>query len=108
MTKAYSVRVASVEDISPKAVRLTAFDGSSDIFPKSAIFGEDLEVTRYAALWVAAWILPKKELQFSTKKVAFFGGRGQMRRFVVQAEEHKPERVAPAGNNEIDELRISR
>lgn len=63
-----SVRIKSMKEISSKAVLLTAFDGSEDIFPKSVIFGYDHEVEKCEALWIAAWILPKKKLQYSPKK----------------------------------------
>lgn len=63
-----SVRIKSMKEISSKAVLLTAFDGSEDIFPKSVIFGYDSDVEKCEALWIAAWILPKKKLQYSPKK----------------------------------------
>ena len=68
MDRYISVRVKSVKEISPKAVLLTAFDGSEDIFPKSVIYGYDNEVEKSDALWIAAWILPKKNLQYSPRK----------------------------------------
>lgn len=68
----YSVRYASLREVSPKAVLITGFDGSSDIIPKSQIFGPDESVEKCDAVWIAAWILEKKNLQYSTKKKNWF------------------------------------
>lgn len=69
--KCYSVRLESLTSISDKAYKAVAFDGSSAIIPKSMVFGEDHEVEKSDAYWIAAFILEKQEcsLQFSYKKV---------------------------------------
>ena len=71
-TKCYSVRLQSLVSISDQAYKATAFDGSSDIIPKSQVYGPDYEVSKSAAYWIAAWILEKKNIQYSTKKVMWF------------------------------------
>lgn len=108
-TKVYSVRISEMREISPKAVKITAFDGSSDIFPKSAVLGWDDEVGKCEAVWIAAWILPKKGLQYSDKKVRFMDDCGRLwrERPVLEKEYHAAPAVNPVDNNEIDELRIS-
>lgn len=103
MDRYISVRVKSVKEISPKAVLLTAFDGSEDIFPKSVIYGYDNEVEKSDALWIAAWILPKKNLQYSPKKMRFFGG-GES----VEVTRHRAERKKPVTSNEIANLERSK
>lgn len=71
-TMCYSVRLESLTEISPKAYRAVAFDGSEAIIPKSQVYGQDYEVQKCLAVWISAWILEKKELQFSDKKVRWF------------------------------------
>jgi len=71
-TMCYSVRLESLTEISPKAYKAVAFDGSEAIIPKSQVYGQDYEVQKCLAVWISAWILEKKELQFSDKKVRWF------------------------------------
>lgn len=73
-TKCYSVRLESLVRISDKAYKATAFDGSEAILPKSMVFGNDSEVQKSDAYWIAAFILEKEDcqLQYSTKKVKWF------------------------------------
>lgn len=102
-TKCYSVRLESLVSISDKAYKATSFDGSSDILPKSCVFGHDYEVQKSNAYWIAAWILEKKELQFSTKKEAWFDENGRMLpTFTIT--KHNPEKKEKVDNNIIEEL----
>ncbi len=71
-TKCYSVRLESLVSISDKAYRATSFDGSSDIIPKSQVFGMDYEVQKSVAYWISSWILEQKDIQYSNKKEAWF------------------------------------
>lgn len=71
-TKCYSVRLASLVPISGKAYKASAFDGSEAIIPKSQVFGQDYDVIRSEAYWISVWILEQKNLQYSTKKVAWY------------------------------------
>ena len=73
-TKCYSVRLQSLVSISDRAYKATAFDGSSSIIPKSQVFGQDDDVEKCDAWWIAAFILEKEDckLQFSCKKVKWF------------------------------------
>ena len=68
--KCYSVRVESTRTISEKATAVRCFDGSEDVIPTSMIYGADYEVEKCEALWISAWILDRKNLQYSAKKVA--------------------------------------
>lgn len=70
--KCYSVRLESLVSISDKAFKAVAFDGSEAIIPKSQVFGDDYDVSKSEAYWISAWILEKKELQYSSKKEAWF------------------------------------
>lgn len=102
-TKCYSVRLESLVSISDKALKATSFDGSSDIIPKSCVFGYDYEVQKSNAYWIAAWILEKKELQYSTKKEAWFGENGE-RLPTFTITKHKAEKKEKVDNNIIKEL----
>lgn len=67
----YSVRLQSLVSISDKAYVATSFDGSEDVLPKSQVFGQDYDVQKSDAYWIAAWILEKKNIQYSGKKRAW-------------------------------------
>ncbi len=71
-TKCYSVRLESLVSISDKAYKATAFDGSTAIIPKSQVFRNDYEVQKSEAYWISSWILGQKDIQYSTKKEAWF------------------------------------
>lgn len=103
-TLCYSVRLESLESLSPKAFKATAFDGSSDIIPASQVFGRDYEVQKSDAYWISAWILEKKSIQYSSKKQAWFDENGkQLPTYTI--ERHQPERVNPKDSNEIKDLK---
>lgn len=70
--KCYSVRLQQLSELSDKAYKAIAFDGSSAIIPKSQVFGLDYEVEKSEAYWISAWILQQKEIQYSKKKVKWF------------------------------------
>jgi hypothetical protein len=94
-TKCYSVRLQSLVSISDRAYRATAFDGSTAIIPKSQVYGPDETVQKSEAWWIAAWILEKKELQYSTKKQATFDREtGRMLPTYI-VEHHKPQHLKP-------------
>lgn len=103
-TLCYSVRLESLVRISPKAFKATAFDGSSDIIPASQVFGPDFEVQKSDAYWIAAWLLEKKDLQYSSKKQAWFDEDGH-RLPDYHIERHEPAKVAAVSSNEINELK---
>lgn len=103
-TLCYSVRLESLVRISPKAFKATAFDGSSDIIPASQVFGPDFEVQKSDAYWIAAWLLEKKDLQYSTKKQAWFDEAGH-RLPDYHIERHEPAKVDAVSSNEIKELK---
>lgn len=52
------------------------YDGSEDLIPKSQVFGQDYEVLKTDAYWISEWILVKKNLQYSSKKVCWFDDLG--------------------------------
>lgn len=102
-TKCFSVRLQSLVSISDKAYKATSFDGSSDILPKSCVFGQDYEVIKSDAYWIASWILEKKQLQYSTKKEAWFDENGRMLPTYIITK-HKAEKFEPVKENIINEL----
>lgn len=106
--KCYSVRLASLIQISDKACKVIAFDGSEAIIPISHIFGQDYEVCKSEAYWISAWILEKKSLQYSHKKEAWFDSdTGKMLPTYI-IEEYKPDKIKPLASNEIARLKSDR
>lgn len=106
-TKCYSVRLESLVSISERAFKATAFDGSEAIIPKSQVFGQDFDVQKSDAYWISAWILSKKNLQYSTKKEGVFDLKKNKieRKFDVEIEFHRPKIINPVTNNIIEHLK---
>jgi hypothetical protein len=102
-TLCYSVRLESLVSISEKAYCATSFDGSSCIIPKSQVFGDDFSVVKSDAYWISAWILERKDIQYSTQKRAWFDEHGN--KFAdIKVVNHKAAKVEDYGENRIDEL----
>lgn len=102
-TLCFSVRLESLVSISDKACKARSYDGSEDILPKSCVFGQDHEVQKSDAYWIAAWILPKKKLQYSSKKQAWFDENDKQLP-TYSCVRHKPSLVVPVSDNSIDSL----
>lgn len=98
------MRVATIAQISPKAYKISSFDGSEDIIPSSCVFGRDYEVAKSDAYWIASWILEKKKIQYSTKKVAWFDKESGRKLPTFKIERNSPKYIEPVKNNDIDEL----
>ncbi|MEE1096516.1 MAG: hypothetical protein UH084_08125 [Paludibacteraceae bacterium] len=103
-TLCYSVRLESLTRISDKAYKAVAFDGSSDVIPASQVFGQDWDVQKCDAYWISAWILSKKNLQYSSKKQAWFDENGN-RLPTYTIERHVPDKIEAKESNEIDDLK---
>lgn len=103
-TKCYSVRLQSLFSISDKAYKATAFDGSSDVLPASQVFGQDYDVQKSDAYWIAAWILEKKNLQYSRKKEARFDSESGRMLPTYTIEKHKPTKIEKTEVEPIKEL----
>lgn len=104
-TECVSVRLESLYSISEKAYKAVAFDGTEAIIPKSQVFGRDYDVIKSEAWWISAWILEKKELQYSDKKRAWFDNKTRERLPDIIVEKHQPDRVQPKGDNTINSLK---
>lgn len=105
--KCYSVRLSSLTDISEKAYRATAFDGSSAIIPKSMVMRMDYDVQKSDAYWIAAFILEKEDckLQYSYKKEAWFDRETGDMLPTYTIEVHKPTKKEKLASNEIRSLK---
>lgn len=102
--KCFSVRLKDLVSISEKAYKATAFDGSTAIIPKSQVLKADCGVHKSDAYWIQAWFLQKTNLQYSSKKCAYFDEDDNMLpSYTIKT--HVPEKVTPRENNIIDELR---
>ncbi len=105
-TKCYSVRLKSLVDFSSRSFKATAFDGSTAIIPKSQVFGQDYDVEKCDAYWIAAFVLedPVRMLQFSDKKQAIFNpDTGQMQPVII-IQKHIPKKINPINYKPIKEL----
>ena len=103
--KCLSVRLSSFEQISAKAYKATAYDGSSAIIPASQVYGQDYEVSKTDAWWISEWILQKKELQYSHKKVAWFDKDTGRKLPSISITTNTPVKLNPVESNEIVELK---
>jgi hypothetical protein len=98
-TKCYSVRLESLVSISYKAYRATSFDGSTAIIPKSQVFGMDNSVQKSEAYWISSWILGLKDIQYSTKKEAWFDSDTGDMLSTYHVEHHIPTKKEPLKEN---------
>ena len=103
--RCYSVRLVSLELISPLAYKATAYDGSSAIIPASQVYGRDDEINKSDGYWISAWILERKSLQYSRKKSAYFDKDTRRMLPNVIIEKHHPNHVQPVKDNTIPDLR---
>jgi hypothetical protein len=95
-TKCYSVRLESFYRISDKCYKAVSFDGREALIPASQVFGPDYDVSKSEAYWISAWILEKKDIQYSTKKEAWFYTDTGKRAPDIEVITHVPEAVATA------------
>lgn len=102
--KCLSVRLESLISISDKAYKATCFDGSSDILPKSCVYGEDYDVQKSEAYWIASWILEKKNLQYSQKKIGWYDTEKRKILPNIKIETHIPEKKEYEKTNPNEEL----
>ena len=106
--KCFSVRIKDSVRISDKSYKITTFDGRSAIIPSSQLYGNDYEVIKSDAYWISAWILKKRDIQYSDKKEAWFDSdtKKMLPTFII--EKHKPCLIKPLESNEILELRADK
>lgn len=104
-TKCYSVRLLSLVSISDRAYKATSFDGKCDIIPKSQVFGQDYDVMKSEAYWIAAWIMEKKSIQYSRNKEAWFDSETGDMLPTITVKKHTPERIDLKGSNTIERLK---
>ena len=101
----YSVRLVSLNPISAKAYKAVSFDGKEDIIPASQVYGRDYEVEKSDAYWITSWILSKKDIQYSRKKVGWFDKETGRQLPTYSIEHHKPQRINAVESNEIASLK---
>ena len=105
--KCYSVRLQSLEAISAKCYKATAFDGSTALVPMSQVFNTDRDVENSDAWWIAAWFIEKPELtlQVSRKKIGWFDRESGRMLPNYTVERHVPEPKEAVERGPIPELR---
>jgi hypothetical protein len=101
----YSVRLQSLTAISDKCLLATGFDGSEALIPKSQYYGQDYDVTKSEAHWISAWILDKKDLQYSGKKEAWFDKESGKRLPNITFTKHIPDKVTKKTKPDADLIR---
>lgn len=89
-TKCYSVRLQCLTPISDKCYKAICFDGSEDLIPASQVFGQDYDVQKSDAYWISSWILERKNIQYSTKKEAWFWNDSRKMAPTYTIEKHTP------------------
>jgi len=104
-TLCYSVRLESLISISDKAYKASSFDGKEAIIPKSQVFGQDYDVQKSDAYWISEWILKQKDLQYSSKKQAWFDKDTGKMLPTYKVEKHEPKKLNPLENNTIERLK---
>lgn len=100
-----SVRVESFHKISDKAYLLRSFDGREAVIPASQYYGEDFDVSKSRAVWISEWILQKKDIQWSSKKTAYFDSETRKQLPSFEIKKHVAVDMAPVENNKINDLR---
>lgn len=73
-TRAISIRLKSLIEISPKCYKAEDWQNNSALIPKSQVFCQDYEVQKSDAWWVAEWFVLKEEfkLMVSIDKRAWY------------------------------------
>ena len=73
-TKVYSVRLQHLTQISKKCWKATDWQGATYLIPDSQYFGQDYDVSKSEAHWIASWIIDKEDckLMVSTKKIGWY------------------------------------
>lgn len=101
----YSVRLKDYVQVSAKATKLFAYDGSTLVIPSCCMLRPDFKKDN--AYWIAAWVLDKnsKQFQFSTKRKGWYDPRKREVRPYIEIEYHEPSNIEPVSDNSIDELR---
>jgi len=89
----YSVRLQSLTSISDKCCKAVGFDGSEALIPKQFVYEQDYDVTKSEAYWISAWILERKNIQYSAKKQAWFHRETGKRLPTYEFTKHTPEKV---------------
>lgn len=102
--RCFSVRLKGLIQISDKAYKATAFDGSTAIFPISQIYGENL-FDKPNTFWISEWILARKTIQYSHKKEAFFDSETRKMIPTVCVTRHTPKAIEYKSDNIIKELK---
>lgn len=104
-TLCFKVRYEGLKRLSDKAVLIYSHNGASDIIPVSQIYWDDVDS---GIMYVSAWILEKKSIQYTKKGALWFTAYGCAVSATPEYKSirHTPERVLPVESNEIEELKI--
>jgi hypothetical protein len=90
-----SVRFKALEEYSSKSYKADTWCGKKLFIPNSAYLGQDYEVQKSEAHWIAEWFLKKQEsgFSYSEKKKAWIDKTTGKVMPIIQIERHVPEPI---------------
>ena len=101
MTKCFCIKAKSIVDISAKCLKVSDYNGNEELIPKSQVYGFS-DGGNTQSIWIAAWLVEKRSLNYSTKKEGWFDASGN--NYCSVTEKIIPEEVMPSEVEEITEL----
>lgn len=105
--KCYSVRLKEFVQISDLAYRAVDFQNTKATIPASQYFGIDSETTKSKGFWLTEWILKKRTLQYSNKKVAWFDENGNKYSSAEKLEKTKKKKFIVKYKKDCDNILYS-
>lgn len=105
-TKCISIKLQSLVSISDKCFKATDFNGNEDLIPKSQVFGIVNSSSKSEAYWISEWILEKKNLTYSHKKIAWHDSETNkfQPHVTISVEKHIPTKIEPIKSTPDAEL----
>lgn len=99
--KCYHVKLESLVSISDKCYKARSWDGREDLIPKSQVIDYDCN-----GYWISAWILERKNIQYSSKKEAEFMQKGNYWQRLPKIEiiKHVPKKIENYDVQVVEEL----
>lgn len=105
-TKCYLVRLSEFRRISPKCFKAVDFSGHEELIPASQFFGYGDNEKAGESVYLSAWILERKTLQYSEKTPVYLTDDGQNECNVdadaVVYVKHIPKKLEPEIGVEAD------
>lgn len=94
MAKCYLVKLQEFRQITPKCYKAVDFSGHEDLIPASQVYGI-MQGKAGANVYLTAWILERKSLQYSDKSPVFIEPGEVPDEDVVTITRHHPPKLDP-------------